>query len=248
MKKQFIRFTLLGMAAGLALGACTSSSGAQSAPPKTDLPASPAVSTSVETPASTAVPTPISNVKARWTYQTGGAIWGSPALDQGVIYTGSDDGNLYALDAGTGQLKWKSATTGILRSRPAVDHGLVIFASDDGYLYAIQAEGGRPVWRREFGNAKPREKRENLGTSPNPSGFDYYQSSPVVAGGQVFVGSLDGNVYAMDAGTGRVNWKYPTGDKVRATPAVEDGVVYVGSWDMNFYALDAGTGELRWKA
>jgi len=69
-----------------------------------------------------------------------------------------------------------------------------------------------------------------------------------VANGQVYVGSADGNVYALAADAGSINWSFETGHKVRATPTVDNGAVYVGSWDKSVYALDALTGEMRWKA
>ena len=63
----------------------------------------------------------------------------------------------------------------------------------------------------------------------------------------VYVGSNDFNVYALNAGTGALLWKYTTGSYVRSSPAVANGVVYFGSDDFNVYALNAGTGALLWK-
>jgi hypothetical protein len=88
---------------------------------------------------------------------------------------------------------------------------------------------------------------QSILNSPNPSGYDYLQSSPMVAGERAYIGSVDGKVYALDAAAGEVVWTFQTGEKVRATPAMIDGVVYVGSWDKTMVALDAQTGELRWQ-
>jgi eukaryotic-like serine/threonine-protein kinase len=68
-----------------------------------------------------------------------------------------------------------------------------------------------------------------------------------VVSDRVFVGSADGNVYAVDAETGDVVWTFLTGSAVRSKPAVSEGVVYVGSWDKNFYAITAMTGEEIWQ-
>ena len=78
-------------------------------------------------------------------------------------------------------------------------------------------------------------------------GHDPIYSSPAVAYGRVFVGSLDGGVYAFGATTGRLLWAHPTGGYVYASPAVWRGRVLVGSYDHRFYALDAGTGDVRWR-
>ena len=59
--------------------------------------------------------------------------------------------------------------------------------------------------------------------------------------GVVYVGSEDGNVYALNAGSGVQLWNYTTGCPVFSSPAVVDGVVYVGSFDVKVYALNATT-------
>ena len=62
----------------------------------------------------------------------------------------------------------------------------------------------------------------------------------------VFVGSADGNVYALSAATGKVEWKYNTHYPV-SHAIYKDGIVYTGSSDGTFYALDGTTGSLKWK-
>ena len=76
----------------------------------------------------------------------------------------------------------------------------------------------------------------------------WVSSSPAVVGGVVFVGG-DGYIYALDGGSGNVNWKYPTGwpPSVFSSPAVANGVVYVGADDNNVYALYSSDGSLKWK-
>jgi outer membrane protein assembly factor BamB len=125
---------------------------------------------------------------------------------------------------------------------------LVFVSSDDGSVYAVDAREGMLAWRTDIGNFLEREAREHLGTNTAPTGWDDMQSSPVAMDDQVFVGSLDGKVYALDAATGSINWTFQTGGKVRATPTVESGIVYIGSWDGTTYALSALTGALVWSA
>ena len=54
-------------------------------------------------------------------------------------------------------------------------------------------------------------------------------SSPAVANGVVYVGSVDGNVYALNASTGAKLWSYRNWRRRDSSPAVANGVVYVGS-------------------
>jgi len=62
-------------------------------------------------------------------------------------------------------------------------------------------------------------------------------SSPAVVGGVVFVGSVDGNLYALNATNGDHIWNFTTGSWVWSSPAVASGVVYIGSDDGNVYAF-----------
>jgi len=72
-------------------------------------------------------------------------------------------------------------------------------------------------------------------------------SSAALAGGRVFIGSTDGNVYALRLKDGKRLWAFKTRDSVEATPHVVSGLVVVGSADGYLYALDAATGRLRWR-
>ena len=71
-------------------------------------------------------------------------------------------------------------------------------------------------------------------------------SSPVVAGGRVFVGSNDNRVHCVDAATGEPVWTFTTPDDVEAPPLAIDGRVIVGSANGTLYAIDAGTGQGVW--
>jgi outer membrane protein assembly factor BamB len=175
-----------------------------------------------------------------WTFATQGEVWGSPAISDGVVFIGSDDHFLYAVDAATHSLKWKFETGDIVRSRPAVAGGKVYFTGDDGFLYAADAATGREIWRFDMG--KPSSPR-----LPIPDGWDYMQSSPAVAGGVVFVGSGNANFYAVDAVHGKERWRFEVRQYVRSSPAVVDGVVYFGDWSGMFYALNALIGEEEWR-
>ena len=72
------------------------------------------------------------------------------------------------------------------------------------------------------------------------------ESSPALSsdGSMVYVGSGDGNLYAVHAANGTEAWTFATGDQVQSSPAVSrDGsTVYVGSNDNNLYAVHAANG------
>ena len=60
-----------------------------------------------------------------------------PAVADGVVYVGADDGNLYALAAATGSQLWVYSTGSAIQSSPAVADGRVYIGSDNGYEYAF---------------------------------------------------------------------------------------------------------------
>lgn len=190
-----------------------------------------------------AVDSSAADARVMWTFKTGAPVWSSPTLVDDVIYIGSDDKNVYALDAATGGRKWAAQTGGIVRCRPAVAEGTVYFSSDDGFLCAVDSSTGAQKWRFDTGGGDvKRILPDAVGTA-----WDYMQSSPAVSGGVVCVGSANGNVYAVDAKDGKEKWHFKTGDIVRSSPRVAKGVVYVGSNDGFLYALDAAAGTLVWR-
>jgi hypothetical protein len=75
---------------------------------------------------------------------------------------------------------------------------------------------------------------------------DWVQSSPAFAGGNVYFGSHDHNVYCLDASDGTFVWSHMTGDTVSSSPAIHDGKVYIGSFDGNVYCLDGTNGDVVW--
>jgi eukaryotic-like serine/threonine-protein kinase len=143
------------------------------------------------------------------------------------------------------------ATEARITSSPAVQRGVVYFASYDGKFYAVDASTGKLKWKFQTAGEHRFTAKHIHGSLPEaeamPDPFDYYLSSPTLSGDSVYFGSGDGNVYSLDASSGKLNWKFQTGDVVHASPAVVDGTVYIGSWDSNFYALDAATGKEKWR-
>lgn len=188
--------------------------------------------------------------RVKWHFPTGGRIVSSAVWHDGAVLFGSDDGNVYSVDAASGRQRWMMRTGGPVASTPAVAGGKVFVVSDDGRLYALDAASGELLWKFATEGERLFEARGLHGFQPRTQTFadmfDVYRSSPVVAGGTVFFGSGDGHVYAVDAASGALRWKFRTGDVVHASPAVANGLVYVGSWDGRFYALDERTGEQRW--
>lgn len=190
----------------------------------------------------------------RWKVKTEGRIFSSPAVYNGVAYVGSEDQNLYAIDIETGALKWKFKTGGAVHSSPAYFNGLVYFGSFDGYYYALDAATGKEKWRFKTEGERWMGEKGYWGMKPaeeyHPDPWDFYLSSPTPGkNGQDFMlyfGSSDGHLYALNAETGKLQWKFKTNGIIHSSPAFYDGKVYIGSWDGNMYALNGKTGNKVW--
>jgi outer membrane protein assembly factor BamB len=187
----------------------------------------------------------------KWQFHTRGQVISSPVVADGQLYFGSSDHCLYALDPATGSQKWKFKSDGRITSTPAVSGGVVYFGSYDGNFYAVDAATGQLRWKfktqgeRRFSATHLHGAEPASETMPDP--FDVYLSSPVTWNGGVYFGSGDSNIYALDAASGSLKWKFKTGDVVHASPAISGGILFLGSWDSYFYALDAGSGREVWR-
>ena len=171
-----------------------------------------------------------------WRFTTEHPFVGSPVVSDGIVYAGNLDGVMYALDLGSGAERWTFRVQGPIRSTPCIV-GEVIYVNGGDHFYALHKKTGKQLW-----------KFSTLGEKVyTPYGYaDYYHSSPKVFLGNIYFGSGDGHVYALDARTGVLKWKYNTGDVVHSSPAFLDSTVYIGSFNGTMYALNALSGAVRW--
>ena len=72
------------------------------------------------------------------------------------------------------------------------------------------------------------------------------ESTAAIVDGTVYVGSLDGHLWALDLSTAEVRWKYEAGDEIKSSPLVHEGTVYFGDESGAFHAVEARSGKPRW--
>lgn len=155
----------------------------------------------------------------------------------------TNQGFIYALDEKTGDFLWKYQTQKpISHSAPLFEGDKIFVGDDSGNLYALNSKTGELVWRK-FLDA------------------EVIHSSPAFYKGMVFVGTegtgrsnaLPSYLFALDAETGNVSWKFQVDfisekvNLIHGTPAISDNVVYFGSENGYFYALAYDSGKLIWK-
>jgi len=162
-----------------------------------------------------------------WQFSCDDEVRASPIVHEGILYIGSYDHHLYALNANTGQLIWKYRTEAGICATACVADEKALFGSEDMLLYAVSQRGGRIIW-----------------TCPTDGRI---RSSPLAVYGHVFFGSDDGCLYALHADSGRIIWRFRAGGPIRSRPALAGELVVFGCEDGQVYAVDMGSGELRWK-
>jgi outer membrane protein assembly factor BamB len=172
-----------------------------------------------------------------WTFETGGAVRGTPTVADGVVYVGSSDGRLYALDGADGTVRWRYDAGTAVGGAPLVMDDRLVVVSRGNRIHAVRRSDGAPQWAVATG--------PDLPLHWGYEGWDYLLPSPVFADGTLLVGSGDGHLYALDPADGSQRWRFRTGGRIRSAPAVVDGVAYVGSGDGFLYAVDLHDGRER---
>ena len=206
-----------------------------------------------------------------WSFAADGWVSAAPAIADGVVYVGSDDHQVYALDAATGTELWIFTTGDVVKSTPTVSDGVVYVGSNDRRLYALDAATGSELWSHDTGawvqssptvkdgvvyssalvDGEPRvvalgaSSGELSWTAQQPHAFDP-EFAPTVAGGKVYLpGAEYGAFHALDAADGGISWTASVGSYVKTRPTVLDGVAYLTVVN-EAYALDESTGDEIW--
>ncbi|WP_437187359.1 PQQ-binding-like beta-propeller repeat protein [Planctomicrobium sp. SH668] len=141
---------------------------------------------------------------------------GSAAYYDKILYFGTGDGIVFALDWEQKKFLWQFSVPGReqqIQSSPAVTEHLVIIGSRDKRVYCLNRMTGELKW--EFAT---RSKVD---------------SCPVVVGDRVFFGSSDRNVYGLDIETGEQVWKHQFKQAVIGSPAIAENCLVIATESNN---------------
>ena len=115
-----------------------------------------------------------------WNFrQRGQRFQFAPALGYDRIFVVSDTGALFALDRSNGKLAWKSQLDNWVAGSPSVADETVYVGDTGGVIYGIDALSGEERWRFELDSG------------------DGVVSTPVIAGGTMYVTTESGALYAI---------------------------------------------------
>jgi len=162
----------------------------------------------------------------------------------GYTYAPNADKKLYVLDQ-NGTLQWVFQTDGPNWSKPVADEQYLYMASMDHNIYALNLnyqvsdlitdeEGTKnlvekPIWKTDLGTA--------------------IVSDPLLADGFLYVGTIDGKMFKIDASTGAIVWIFEGETKIKSIwtkPVILDNVLFFATEDGNIFALNSETGTSVW--
>jgi len=186
--------------------------------------------------------------KVSWSFKTGGErkyelfefadhVQSSPVLDGEMLYFGSGDSNIYALNAKTGQLAWSFKTGSVVHATPAIKDNNLLVGSFDGYFYNLDKLTGKLIW-----------KFKSIGQRYFPKGE--FSGQPTVSGNTVYVGSRDFNLYAINIKTGVCNWNhyFPHGWSIAAPQFYKNLVINSTMDERVVTAIDTAGGGTLWRS
>jgi outer membrane protein assembly factor BamB len=73
-----------------------------------------------------------------------------------------------------------------------------------------------------------------------------FETSPIIVDGTVYIGCLNGYLYALNLADGAEKWKYHSELGFYASPALKNGKLYIGDAEGKFHCVSAATGDLLW--
>jgi outer membrane protein assembly factor BamB len=174
-----------------------------------------------------------------WSFRGSSLIEFQPVLAKGILFVVENDGKLVALSARSGKILWHRQIGHLAAASPAWSGGRVyavanaggkagIASAGAGSVWCLDAKTGRVFWRKRLASAS--------------------ESSPLVQGGRVYLGSQDGTVYALKAATGAIRWRWRAAGPVKAAIAASQGRLFVGAYSGDLTALRAANGSVIWHA
>ena len=167
-----------------------------------------------------------------WELKTKGPIgWrGAPVTnrDVSVIYVGSADGKVYAVESVTGRPLWTFDTHAAIISSPVALPDRIVTASTDGTVYCLEPREGQLLWSQAV-------KAPCVCT-------------PSVHQETLLIGTMDGHITALDSKSGLMKWRYDAGAPVVANPHSYNDLAFTTVRDGTVHALSINSGRLKWKA
>lgn len=161
-----------------------------------------------------------------WSFETGDKIESSPVIHDGLVFFGSTDGNMYALDL-KGKLKWKYKSEVGIEAHLAVVDNMVIAGSLDGTVYSLDYKSGKLIWKYQT------EGQIN-------GSVNYFIKGNLKT---ILVPSYDFFLHGLEAKTGKLLWKYETENYLNGAPAINKSYAVFGGCDAKLHIVNPSNGK-----
>jgi outer membrane protein assembly factor BamB len=164
----------------------------------------------------------------------------SPIVVNGTAYVQDEAGTVYAIDVSTGQVRWKTTALGFSIGPYGVSVGWgKLFASTPNGVDAFTLSNGTALWSRQITTTPG--QGVDIQTLPY-AGMVFVATVPVAVG-KLYTGGSVGYLEALDANTGRIDWRFDTvaSKSLWGNPAVNSGG---GAWYPP--AVDVRSGVVYW--
>ena len=207
--------------------------------------------------------TQVNSGSKKWAFKTQGSLYdNSPALspDGQVLYVGSGDGSLYAINTADGSRKWAFLTGSEVSKSPAVSSdGSVVYVQSGGYIEAVSGHWKKPlIWAINTADASQKWVTDVVS-------FNSATACQIELSGDgtvLYVGGFgerqgsSSSLFAINTADGSKKWTFPMADSQSSacgsavSPAGD--MVYVGSlfsseiFYPNFYAVNTTDGSKKW--
>jgi outer membrane protein assembly factor BamB len=162
--------------------------------------------------------------------------WAGTAFCDGIIYAGTSDGRVVAINSSTQSQSWNYTSNAAIYTTPIVDGDLVYVGTYSGQIYALTIVRGTERW-----------------VYPRTGSIGAIVGRPVVTNETIYVSSSDGRVYALDTTFGDFKWTWPPlaekplAEKLWTSPAIVGNALYISTFDGYIYSLSTETGaSLNW--
>ncbi len=154
-------------------------------------------------------------------------LWAPPVLDNGVLYVGGMDHNLYALDASDGSIRWQTPLGGAINSAPLLHDGVLYLGTFAQQVVAVDAEIGTILW--------------------DVSTDGWVWATPQTANGLLYLGDVSGAFYALNMDDGSLAWQSIPDGPIVSQALIGEDTVYFTTESGTLYAVDAAKGSPVWE-
>jgi outer membrane protein assembly factor BamB len=176
------------------------------------------------------------------------AIYGTPVVDEDMVYVGTYSGQVLALNMLArsqnltfpqqryGEWEWNcpidNAKSNAIVADLLLSGDTIYVSSSNGRVYSLDKEFGDLNWESEVLDKK----------------YGKLWTSPAIADNALYISTYDGHIYALSSEAGNLlDWSFKSEAGFASSPVIYEDAIFLGSFDRYFYAVKIGSDVPMWK-